>query len=164
MHRLLWFLGLGLLSCSDSIDASIAKCDVVLKSTEPSATSVGETVIAYGGPLTERIDTALFLDSIRVEVVSIERENCEECDECRIEQGCSDCSDCPACGSSCDNDCSESILFAVPDVEPGEHELLFFNAHGSSNTLGIEVIEPSQDDSTDEESQPSDTGPGDSTG
>ena len=164
MYRLLLPVFLGLLSCSDSLDAGIAKCDVVLTTTAPTAAAVGESVVAYGGPLTEKIDTALFLNENRVEVDTIERANCEDCDQCREEQGCSDCSDCPACGPTCDSDCSESIRFTVPDIEPGEHDLLFFNAHGSSNALTFEVIIPSDEDSTDEESQPSDTDTGDSTG
>ena len=149
-----------LVSCSESIDPSISRCDVLLETTDPVSAEAGSTVLAYGNPLTDKTDTALFLGSSRADIQSIERQNCEDCDTCKLEMGCSDCSDCPACAPTCNDDCIETILFTVPEVDAGVQELLFYNAHGSSNTLSFEVLESSNEETTEDETEPSnnDTG------
>ncbi|MEE2751414.1 MAG: hypothetical protein VX519_08280 [Myxococcota bacterium] len=150
MTRVLCMFCLALLTaCSESIDTTVARCDVLLESAEPVAAAVGTWVQAYGSPLTDKSDTALFLDSTRVEIQSVERINCETCDDCRLEAGCGDCTDCPSCAPICSEECSESIEFTVPEVGVGPHELLFYNAHGSSNTLTFEVLESPEGDPSD---------------
>ena len=149
-----------LVSCSESIEASISRCDVLLDTTDPVSAEPGSTVLAYGNPLTDKADTALFLGPIRADIQSVERQNCESCDACRIDMGCSDCSDCPPCAPTCNDECTETIAFTVPEVDAGVQELLFYNAHGSSNTLSFEVLESSSEDTPEDETEPSndDTG------
>jgi len=149
MARLMCMFCLALMACSESIDTTIARCDVLLESAEPMAGTVGTSVFVYGSPLTDKSDTALFLDSSRVEIQSVERINCDACDECRLDAGCGDCADCPTCAPTCSEECSESIEFTVPAIDVGPHKLLFYNAHGSSNTLSFEVLESSEGDPSD---------------
>ncbi len=142
--------------CDDAFTVSSQRCEVRLDEVTPSGGAEGDEVAVTGGPLTDRIDTALFLGAARADVLQIDRSGCETCDTCREERACGDCGECPACGPVCDA-CTETVSFVVPAVAGGAQDLVLFNAHGSSNALVFTVAE-TQDTGTDPETDPVDTG------
>ena len=101
-----------------------------------------------GTPLTEDIDTAVYIDGVRAQVVEVDRSTCEEaaadeaqsCDACRRKAECIDCLDCDDCDALCDRTCVETVSIIVPALAAGPAELRLFNGHGESAPLTLEIL------------------------
>ena len=132
-----FLLILGLISCSSTPVTLAQNCDVRMSSLEPLSVSPGDTVRATGGPMTAVWDTAVYLDTVRAEVVSLERTGCDECDSCKQENSCSECSDCDACDAICIEQCEESIEFIAPEMSVESAKVSFYNGHGQSNAIDL---------------------------
>jgi hypothetical protein len=134
-------LFLTLFACSDETVSDVASCDVVLEIVSPESGTAGTSATLTGSPLTSHFDTALYVGGVRADVSLVTRSSCDACDTCRAEQSCNSCEDCDACDVECRVDCVESLVFTVPDAPQGDHRLLLYNAHGSSNTLLFSVVD-----------------------
>ena len=84
-------------------------------------------------------DTVVYVGDYRAETVSLQREGCEECDECRNENQCSACDDCDECDVLCADTCIEMVEFLVPDLSAGAYPVSFYNGHGQSNAVSLDV-------------------------
>lgn len=152
---------LTLFSCSTAPVTFAQNCDVRLSSLAPEHVQEGETVRATGGPMTAVWDTAVYVDGVRAEVLTLQREGCEECDTCKTENSCSACDDCDACDVICAQDCIESIDFIAPSQEAEHADVSFYNGHGQSNPIVLHYgATPDTGTATDtgELSSPVDTG------
>ena len=132
MPFLLFF---GLLSCSSTPVTLAQNCDVRMSSLEPLMVHAGDTVRATGGPMTSVWDTAVYLDTVRAEVVALDRIGCEECDTCKRQNSCSECDDCDECDAICIEQCIESIDFIAPEMSADSANVSFYNGHGQSNAI-----------------------------
>ena len=83
-------------------------------------------------------DTAVYVETVRAEVVALERIGCEECDTCKQQNSCSACDDCDECDAICIEQCSETIDFIAPEVDVNSANVSFYNGHGQSNTIALQ--------------------------
>lgn len=147
-----------LFSCgSQSIDIA-EDCDVRIYEISPSEGQAGDTVSATLRPTTTIWDTAVYVDGDRAEVVEINRENCEACDQCKEDFGCLDCDDCDDCDLLCRTDCVESASFIVPEITPGQSQVIIYNGHGGSNAYPLMVTGNIDTGDTSDDSGVSDSG------
>lgn len=130
-----------LLGCLPETVSTFNTCEVDLVSVEPTEATVGSEVTLTARPLSEDWDTAVRVGGIDAEVLSVTREDCGACDTCQAEQGCACTEDCDACDVECRTDCLETVVFAVPQLAPGEHAVTLFNAHGGSASLDLVVVD-----------------------
>jgi len=130
-----------LLGCLPSTISSFPTCDVDLVSVSPAAATVGEAVTLTATPLTEDWDTAIRVGGIEAPVLGVEREGCSACDSCRSTEACSCTEDCDTCDALCAEECVETVTFTVPDLTPGEYDIVLFNAHGGSAPLSLVVVD-----------------------
>jgi len=151
------------LSCgSQSIDIA-EDCDVRIDEIAPSEAQAGDTISATLRPTTTIWDTAVYVDDERAEVVEIIRENCETCDQCKIDFGCLDCDDCDDCDLVCRTECVESTTFILPEISPGEAQVVIYNGHGGSNpypllvTANIDTGDMSDDSGVSDSGEPVDS-------
>lgn len=138
MSRLFCLLLL-VVGCGSTPVVLSKNCDVRLSAVAPDTAVPGQTVTATGGPMTEIWDSAVYVDSMRAELVAVERLGCEECDSCKTQNKCRDCDECEECDAICDQDCVESIQFVTPEVT-GTVQVSLYNGHGQSNGLPLEVL------------------------
>jgi len=139
-------------------------CDVALYEIKPSAAAAGETVTATGRPFTSAYDTAVYVDTERAVVLSLERDRCESCDACLEEEGCTGCDDCDACDPVCSS-CWEAVTFEIPALPGGSSLVRLFNRHGESSTLPLQILgdedsgrgDSSVEDSASHDSVPDET-------
>ena len=134
-----------LISCAETVDVYSTSCEVVVESVSPSVSVPGAQVSVTGTPMTTTWDTAITLNGTRAEVISVDREGCEDCDQCKLDAACTSCEDCDACDQICKSDCEEVVVFEVPAVSPGEAELHLYNVHGQSHATPFTVGIPLQD-------------------
>jgi len=138
-------LGLGLLltACDQDGDASFEQCELDLV-LEPASADIGQEVTATGRPQSGDLDTAVRVDGMDAQVVSVDiPEACALCDACRDDAGCVSCETCADCDESC-GDCTPGVTFVVPAVEPGLAGVVVTNRYGTSPVLDLQVTDPTE--------------------
>ena len=103
-------------------------------------------------------DTVVYVGDHRAETVDLQREGCDECDECKEQNQCSACDDCDACDVLCEETCTESFDFVVPDIADGKFDVSFFNGHGQSNAIPLVLSAIADTGSSSDTAPPIDTG------
>jgi hypothetical protein len=134
--------------CSYTSVPVAIRCDIALTAVEPVAARPGELVVITGSPLTEDVDTAIYVGGVRAALEAVDRAGCDEaaegeaqsCDRCKLANDCVDCIDCDDCDALCTRTCVESASFYMPALPAGAATIELFNGHGQSNGLTIEVL------------------------
>ena len=137
----------GLTACNDDNDITFEQCELDLE-LAPATAAPGDAVTATGRPQSERLDTAVRVEGVEAEVVSVERTAaCSACDACRESEtvDCGACETCEACASEC-ADCAEVTTFTVPDVPAGPVSVVVTNRFGTSEPIPFEVQDAPTED------------------
>lgn len=145
--RLLVVLAGGFLTgCPADPGPTFEQCELDLTLNVVEA-EVGDTLTAQGRPLTDALDTAVRVDGVGAEVISVDvaEEACDTCEDCRTAAGCGVCTTCADCTESC-ADCVKSVSFVVPDLAAGPADVSIFNAFGASPALPLTIIESTDED------------------
>lgn len=129
-----------LYGCDDDVTVLADRCEVTVAEAAPSSGLPGDEVTLTGKPFTSTWDTAIYLGNTRAEVLSVDREGCDDCDECREDEGCTACGDCDACDALCAEECVETAQFVVPERPAGETEIRLLNSRGSSAPVAFTVL------------------------
>ena len=138
------------LACVTATDADFPTCTVDLLSFEPAAALPGDSITLTATPLTELQDSSLRVGGVDAAITSVDRTDCETCDSCRTSNGCASCDqDCDACDAECRDNCVETLVFTLPQLDAGSHGVVLFNAHGGSLEARIEVLEAGVDTGPD---------------
>ena len=132
---------------TESVTAS-RSCEVVLESPTPTEGEPGAEITLPASPLTSIQDSRLFVGGVDATLVSVDRTGCESCDACLAEAECSPCEDCDSCDAICATECSESLRFLVPELDPGSVEIGLYNLFGNSNTVPFTVSESASEPDT----------------
>ena len=137
--------GFALAGCPTATPSTLEQCELDLALDTDSA-MVGDTVTAFGRPITAEIDTAVTIDGQLAALVDVDRAQpaCETCDACRLTAGCGVCEECGVCATFC-TVCIEYVAFAIPEVEPGEHAVTVVNSYGVSASMPLTVVAPPDD-------------------
>jgi hypothetical protein len=147
-----------LCACSTTVTRYARGCHVRIDTMSPTEASPGESVTLVGGPYTSLYDTALLVGSTRVTPDAVTRDPCEACDDCFEREECLLCTDCDECDADC-ADCVESVVFTVPSLPPGTHDVRLLNRHGESNAVPLRVEgDDTGTDTSTEDSPPDDSG------
>lgn len=148
-----------LLACSQITTTTVGTCTVEVTDLSPAEAPPGETVVLTGSPMTQLYDTLVTVNGQQATLSELSRTNCESCDACRTTNACLACGDCDNCDQLCNEDCTETISFVVPEVTTGTHPVQLINAYGVSQPTTLNVHNSNTDTSS-----PSDTGTGKDTG
>lgn len=122
-----------LAGCDSSSTQEDTPCDIEIEWVKPYRAYPGDRVTLSARPLTDPYDTAVYIGSHRATVLEIDTTGCSRCESCLDDEGCDVCEDCDTCDPYCDH-CLEMLSFEVPEADPGETVVQFFNRHGESDS------------------------------
>ncbi len=136
-------LALFLAACAPTTQSFYYQCALDVE-TDPVSAAVGDEVVIFGGPMTERYDTLVQVGGITAELVDVAREGCDECDACQADAGCLACTACLDCADSCAS-CEQTATFIVPEIAAGATTVVVTNGFGASPAVAFEVLPAGQD-------------------
>ncbi len=121
-----------LMGCTTTTSSLPPTCELSAPELSVETASPGVSVTAHATPMTTAWDTVVTVGAQRAEVVTVERNGCEACDACTETNACSTCGiTCAACVDACAA-CDETVVFVVPELPEGSHDVVVRNGVGSS--------------------------------
>lgn len=128
-----------LMGCTTTTSSLPPTCELSALELSVETAWPGVRVTAHTTPMTTAWDTVVTVGSQRAEVDTVERDGCEACDACTEANACSTCGiTCAACVDACAA-CDESVVFVVPDLDGGRHDVVVRNGVGSSPRAALTV-------------------------
>lgn len=127
-----------LLACDDASTSLAPPCTLAAPVPEVEQVAPGDTLRIGVHPLNESFDTAVYVGSLRAEVLGVQREGCEAWDTCLEDEACGECDDCDACGTAA-RSCEESVRIRVPAVADGEQPVVVYTQYGVTATGYVTV-------------------------